>query len=536
MTRPDDPCPWGETLHEPFPPSILFDDGVIRVVHQPGSGRGSLLTFADLTFRPDGTTCWGSSAARRLGYDLIGVVGYDTHWYPAASIEAAAPFIRPLVEATTVAYGYSMGGHAALRHARRLGVDYALAVAPQFSIDPAVMPEDLRYSGLFRPKIHRGLRISHEELPRVPFMIADPYFPQDSAQARAIVAAGSPDPGDRHLRWVHTPFVEHWAIHLIRSSWALEETLENVLADDPAGLRRVLRRSRRTPVWHRVVAREAMVRGRERHAQRLWPAAIALGCPETLRHADERELAPDMIVELLGRGGTGIASRAWPLYGGVLSGDLEALRKVGHALIAHGFPAEAAPFFRAALLLAPADGTLWHALSTALVNEPAESLAVALEGRERVPGYAPLAMQAGYLLSAQGELDAAEAQLRDALRLDRRLPGLHAALSHLLANAGRLDEALVSARQAYEAAPGDVSLALQLARLQRALGHAAAAIRSFRAVLRLEPANEEAARELALLESSGTLTKLAGRLGSSLDTLLGRGIPTAAPAPRDPGR
>lgn len=516
---------------------ILFDDGNLRVVLRPAGGeaggRGTLLTFADLTFRPDGTRAWGMVPARRLSLDLIGIVSHAPDWYPARSIEAAARAIRPFVDARTVAYGYSMGAHAALKHARRLGVNHALAISPQYSIDPAVVPEDNRYAGYFNRKLHAGLRIDADELPPVPVIVADPYHREDGAQARAIMAAGL-------AHWVPAPFMEHWAIHLFRSSRVLGEALDTVLANDPLALRHLLRRRRQTHVWHRVVAREALRRGHEDRAAQLREGALRHGCEPALLRDDQRELVPAMLRRFFEDGSWHRLDTAWPRYGAVLSGAFDPLQEVGHMLTAAGRGAQAEPFFRAALDVRRDVAHVHGGLSVALSAQgrPREAVDAALAGRGWVPGDTSLAVLAGEALLEAGEPALAESHFRAALAPEEidsatgpravERARAQAGLGRALAGQGRPAEAVAALRRAVGLDPAAEAHGLALAALLRDTGAAGEAMLACQGLLARHPGSEAAQRLLNSLAAAPPAKPdpprpaTAGQ-GGLLARLLGRG-------------
>ncbi|UPG71862.1 hypothetical protein MVG78_15150 [Roseomonas gilardii subsp. gilardii] len=520
---------------------ILFDDGKLRVVFHPatdslpggGSRRGTLLTFADLTFRPDGMRVWGMAPARKLGLDLIGIVSHAPDWYPARSVEAAARAIRPFLDPHTVAYGYSMGAHAALKHARRLGVNHALAISPQYSIDAAVVPEDTRYAGYFNRKLHAGLRIDADELPPVPVIVADPYHREDGAQARAIMAAGL-------AHWVPAPFMEHWAIHLLRSSQALGEALDAVLANDPVALRHLLRRRRQTHVWHRVVAREALRRGHEERAARLREGALRHGCVPSLLRDDQRELVPVMLRRFFEEKRWSRLDDAWPRYGAALSGAFEPLQEVGHMLTAAGRGAQAEPFFRAALDVRRDVAHVHGGLSVSLSaqNRPREAVDAALAGRGWVPGDSALAVLAGEALLEVNEPVLAEPHFRAALAPEEidsatgpravERARAQAGLGRALARQGRAEEATAALRRAVELDPAAEAHGLALVALLRDTGATAEAMLACQALLSSHPGSEAARQLMAALaapppaQPEPPRSATAAQGGGFLARLLGR--------------
>ena len=79
--------------------------------------------------------------------DAIHVIARDNDWYQDPGIMDAMAEIRSVSGRydRVVAYGSSMGGYAALRLGGMAGAQAALALSPQFSIDPAVVPWEKRW-------------------------------------------------------------------------------------------------------------------------------------------------------------------------------------------------------------------------------------------------------------------------------------------------------------------------------------------------------------------------------------------------------
>lgn len=83
------------------------------------------------------------------GIDAIHIVPRNNDWYQYPEIEEACRRVRELTTSypRVVAYGQSMGGYGAIRLGGRVGAHAALAISPQFSIDPAVAPFEPRWGG-----------------------------------------------------------------------------------------------------------------------------------------------------------------------------------------------------------------------------------------------------------------------------------------------------------------------------------------------------------------------------------------------------
>jgi hypothetical protein len=83
------------------------------------------------------------------GIDAIHIVPRNNDWYQYPEIDEACRRVRELTASYphVVAYGQSMGGYGAIRLGGRVGAQVALAISPQFSIDPAVAPFEPRWAG-----------------------------------------------------------------------------------------------------------------------------------------------------------------------------------------------------------------------------------------------------------------------------------------------------------------------------------------------------------------------------------------------------
>ena len=75
-------------------------------------------------------------------------MGRSEDWYQYPDMAAALATVRTATAGAdrVVTYGSSMGGYAALRFADAVGATDALALSPQYSIDPKVAPQELRWT------------------------------------------------------------------------------------------------------------------------------------------------------------------------------------------------------------------------------------------------------------------------------------------------------------------------------------------------------------------------------------------------------
>ena len=128
----------------------LFRSGDLLVRQVSGFGAGlCYVTFASYTDdrrldRPG----FGEEHFRARGIDAVHVLSRDNRWYQHAELDQA---LRAVATAVTgydrvIAYGSSMGGFAALRYGATCGATVGLALSPQYTVDPAVVPFDRRWA------------------------------------------------------------------------------------------------------------------------------------------------------------------------------------------------------------------------------------------------------------------------------------------------------------------------------------------------------------------------------------------------------
>ncbi|WP_175483130.1 hypothetical protein [Salinihabitans flavidus] len=130
---------------------VIYESGHVRLEYsgpEPARGDPVLVVFppVDYPFDP-ALPGWGarSLAKRGIAHICVCHAAEDWHQYPDFfdAMAAARAFVGPGVQIGT--YGYSMGGYGAFLGARTLGAVRAVAVSPQVSIDPAVVPFERRY-------------------------------------------------------------------------------------------------------------------------------------------------------------------------------------------------------------------------------------------------------------------------------------------------------------------------------------------------------------------------------------------------------
>jgi len=471
------------------PRQVIFRDREIVVIHQPGASAHSLVTFSDLTYRPDGTAFWGEEVATKLGLDTVGVVARRENWFPRASMAAAAAAIRQALKPRAVTYGYSMGAYGALKHAALLGACSTIAVAPQASIAPSDVPWDQRFHRLHRPPLHRDMQVRAADLAPFTAVIADPYDTIDWRNARLAADAGA-----THL--LRAPLSGHAAIWLLAGTETLEAMLAAALAGDAAAMRAVLRERRaQSGHWFRLMARAAFGRGHARLADALWTRAGELGVSPALLRYERADSLADRALRLIALGRKAEAAEACRTLAGLSPRAYQRVGRAAHLLLAAGAAADAEATFRRAIDLRPQAADLHLGLSLSLVvqGRAPEALAAAARGHEAAPEDIDLGSHYGHLLNAAGPERRAEAEavFRAVLARDARAGQALFGLSTVLAARGAMAEAVVMAHRAAARLPGHAEVQEWHARAVLSAGRAAQAERMFRRLLHADPTRAE---------------------------------------------
>lgn len=505
---------------------LLFEDDHIQVLHRPGSANYTLVTFADLTMRPGGGCFYARDVAEKMDIPTIGFVAKRENWYPVASVDAAAtsPAFRAALPATrTVGYGYSMGGYAALKHGRRLGLTGVLAVAPQCTIDPRDPPWDARYAEFYRPEQHAGMCVRTEDLAPVSVVLADPYDPTDGPHARQVVAAAGPE---AKVLWLRAPHLGHAAIWMLASSELLVNVTRRVVNrlehELPHFMRKVVRR--KSAHWHRLMGVAAMRHNHARVAERLWQRAVRLGLDKAVLDAMRLEALEQRAWRLHALGQRAAAVAAMRDAALRHPDDVQARLRIAHALIALSDWTGAEEQFR---LLVDEDETraeAWLGLSLALAAQGRRRAAIECgsRGHSIAPADARLATHLGHLLVAEDMPGEAEQVFAAALAAQPGNGSALQGLSHLRAARGDLDLAIRLAAQAEAALPGQAEACTWHGRLLLASGQAEEARVAFERALRLAPGHKGALRGLVAaqrpslpreaLGDARLLTRIADRL------------------------
>jgi tetratricopeptide (TPR) repeat protein len=158
---------------------LCFEDEHLQVIQRDGSSAFILATFSNFGFAANGKAFWGESLCAKEDFRAIGFVAKANNWFPESSMRRAQAAL-PVADRPVVTYGHSQGGYAALKYAALLGAAGVLAFAPQFSINPSVVPRDRRFHQNFVPELHANMEIETADIAGNPIVIFDPYDDDDS--------------------------------------------------------------------------------------------------------------------------------------------------------------------------------------------------------------------------------------------------------------------------------------------------------------------------------------------------------------------
>jgi hypothetical protein len=108
-----------------------------------------VVTFAGYTDNFDlNREGFGEHILRSRRIDAIHVVNRNNDWYQRDELPEVLALIRTRASHyhRVFTYGSSMGGYAAIRFAHAVGAQTAIAIAPQYSVDPVVFPYEDRWN------------------------------------------------------------------------------------------------------------------------------------------------------------------------------------------------------------------------------------------------------------------------------------------------------------------------------------------------------------------------------------------------------
>jgi len=167
-------------------------------------------------------------------------------WYNDRRVlDEAVKILRSIVEAinprTVVAIGNSMGGFGAIVLSSLLRIDTVIGFVPQYSIDPAIVPEEKRWTG-YRSRI---AEIVYKEaathfVPQTEYYLFHGSDKVDAHQSRRF-------PRAQNIHGYVIANAQHNLAAMLKSNGHLRDVIDFCIARDTAGLDAHLRKSYGVP-------------------------------------------------------------------------------------------------------------------------------------------------------------------------------------------------------------------------------------------------------------------------------------------------
>ncbi|EGF93122.1 expE8 [Asticcacaulis biprosthecium C19] len=241
---------------------IIYDDSEVQVLKYDGKSDFALVTFGSLNSLADGVNFFGKIVGQKANMTVIGFMAKRPNWYPDAQMASAIRSIEPDLSkfAHRVTYGSSMGGYGALKYSRMLNADAALALCPQWSIDPSLVGEfDQRYVDHFTPG-RTGTPIEGQDLCAEAFVFADPRYGPDHQHAVRMKGA----------TYITMPFVQHHVAGVLAGTNSCIALVTAALARDPNQIKSLSTALRRQSPRRIVEIIKASVKTHPQWAQRIF--------------------------------------------------------------------------------------------------------------------------------------------------------------------------------------------------------------------------------------------------------------------------
>jgi hypothetical protein len=204
----------------------LFRTSELLVRHVKTGSRLCAVSFQPWNDTRTSVDCDGFGEdffCKRL-IDAIHVIPRDNNWYHVPGIFDAVQRIADCAGGykRAIGYGCSMGGYGALKFGARIGLAEILAISPQYSIDQAVCPFEVRWrreaaSIAFDPAIEHAPKFDG-----VVHVFYDPLEDGDRQQVELIAR-------EYRARLVEMPGTGHPTLNAMQERQSLGPTIMDVV-------------------------------------------------------------------------------------------------------------------------------------------------------------------------------------------------------------------------------------------------------------------------------------------------------------------
>lgn len=208
--------------------SVIFDGDDVCVLTATQSASKGVITFGPwlqqpLRDRPAPTAKgFGDGIFVGRAIDEFHVIPRRNHWYQSPEMIEVERLARSFAASRTViTYGSSMGGYGAALLAAYLGVP-AIALAPQFSLDPIIAPWETRW----REEVKQIEDFASDALTSrglaSGYLFYDPFTALDAKQAKLFR-------GRSNFTFVPCAFSGHATSAMVNRTYSLKRLVDEVL-------------------------------------------------------------------------------------------------------------------------------------------------------------------------------------------------------------------------------------------------------------------------------------------------------------------
>lgn len=220
---------------------VLLDDSALRIACRPApqDTGAAIIAFAGVQGAFGGIPAEEfATSLQRTGtpHHAWFVVDKTRGWYNQTSTRIEAILARELAGRRIITLGNSMGGFGALLFGEKFGAATTLAICPQYSLDPALVPFESRWREFAAavPYFRHPVCLTEQPSPATTrLVLAGAAHDADMNHARLIQARLGPQDGVFALR-----DCGHDVAQVLKRSGALTALLDAILAPT-AGRRRV---------------------------------------------------------------------------------------------------------------------------------------------------------------------------------------------------------------------------------------------------------------------------------------------------------
>lgn len=130
--------------------TVVFSNDRLQIRRSGEHSRRALVVAFD-SYTDDrrlDRMAFGELFSEKHGIDMIFVLSRDNDWYQYEELPEALAKVADIASGyeRVIAYGSSMGGYAAIRFGKWAGAREAVALSPQYSVNPAVCPWEIRWA------------------------------------------------------------------------------------------------------------------------------------------------------------------------------------------------------------------------------------------------------------------------------------------------------------------------------------------------------------------------------------------------------